>query len=100
VRVDGLAVHWARVAGVLRVEKVDLRTLINLVGLVVAIGGGFYFTGRVSQNLETLTALVGDQERRIDEHDRLLGRGVPPPEVLSELAAIRRRLESLEDRKK
>ena len=74
----------------------DLKAIVNLISLIVVIGGGFHFTGRVSQSLETLTRLVESHGKRLDNYDRVLGRGIPPPEVVAQLEDLRRRMLRLE----
>lgn len=76
----------------------DLKNVIHLVTLIVVIGGGFNFTGRVSASLETLTTLVQEHSVRLDAHDRLLGRGIPPPEVTNGLQQLGNRVAQLERR--
>ena len=41
------------------------QLLIEIVGLIILLGGGFYFTGRVSSTLERLASITADHEDRI-----------------------------------
>ena len=46
-------------------EGLTVGDLVNLIQAVAVIGGGFYFTGRVTSTLEQLRELVHDHEDRI-----------------------------------
>ncbi|KKK61031.1 hypothetical protein LCGC14_3018390 [marine sediment metagenome] len=43
----------------------NIEQFIQLAQLVVVVGGGFYFTGRITKTLETLTTVTGDHEDRL-----------------------------------
>ena len=39
--------------------------MVQIITLVAVVGGGFYFTGRVTQNLEQLQLITADHEQRL-----------------------------------
>lgn len=43
----------------------ELSTIVQLATLVSIVGGGFYFTGRVTKTLEVLAEVSADHEDRI-----------------------------------
>lgn len=45
--------------------NLDINIFFQLISLIVLIGGGFYFTGQVTQNLRDLSKIINDHETRI-----------------------------------
>lgn len=43
----------------------ELQALVQGVQAIAVIGGGFYFAGRITKNLETLTKVSEDHEDRL-----------------------------------
>lgn len=43
----------------------NFNQIINIITIIVILGGGFYFSGRVTFAIESLTAITKDHENRI-----------------------------------
>jgi len=48
----------------------EIQALLQGVQAIAVIGGGFYFAGRITKNLETLTEVSKDHENRLRDIER------------------------------